>query len=513
MAENFDIAKFLKENSLGSYGILGKYVDLQPLKEVDGDYDMADIKKFRANQLAMKNKDWNSGESFGNTDAAFKINLDGPVTDDMKQYAELNGIEYKDVSTDFQSMFDFYADDEETLKKFIDEFYSDGADEDDLEAMYDGIKGSMSETEDLSGQAAQEYDSEETGFSGKIQLSYYDHPSISTSFGKRAVKVFQKWIASKFKGTATVLEDESPWLDEITFKLSGLQGVSSIEDVISAYHEMRDAQMDKVRSTGGPFSILASWMVFKPEESEIKEDEEDLGGWDGDRKNVQYDGQYDDKSGPAIANENKEQEGFDRMMGLIDQSLVSKLPLLKKAVDLARTKGLSDSAIFNMLSSNSLVSKSVNDLVDDGFDSQDIVDFFGTDFSEDDPQFEDDMSKMINRIVRGYGYIDPEYVEQTWEMASDIPFEEVQDKVFAELVRVGLTNYDDIDEVEEMKEGDYEYTSAEDFDLKPQEGPNDPLGPNVSKTPRLDFQNAIYAANESGLYKEELIILVNQNSK
>jgi hypothetical protein len=65
-----------------------------------------------------------------------------------------------------------------------------------------------------------------------------------------------------------------------------------------------------------------------------------------------------------------------------------------------------------------------------------------------------------------------------------------------------------------MKEaGDYEYTSAEDFDLKPQEGPNDPLGPDVSKTPRADFQDAIYAANKSGLYKEELIILVNQNSK
>jgi hypothetical protein len=336
MADNFNIAKFLKENSLGSYGILGKYVDLQPLKEVDDDYDMADIKKFRANQLAMKNKDFNSGESFGNTDAAFKINLDGPVTDDMKQYAELNGIGYKDESTDFQPMFDFYADDKETLKNFIDAFYSAGMDEEDLEAMYDGIKGSMSETEDLGGyddqsgpataNEASNYDSEETGFSGKIQLSYYDHPSISTSFGKRAVKAFQKWIASEFKGTATVLEDESKWLDEITFQLSGLQGVSSIEDVISAYHKMRDAEMDKdFLSPSGPFSILASWMVFKPEESEIKEDEEDLGGWDGDKKNVQYDGQYDDKSGPAMANEEVEMGQGDLHIGeeyeILDQGM------------------------------------------------------------------------------------------------------------------------------------------------------------------------------------------------
>lgn len=35
MADNFNIAKFLKENNLGSYGILGKYVDLHPLKEAN----------------------------------------------------------------------------------------------------------------------------------------------------------------------------------------------------------------------------------------------------------------------------------------------------------------------------------------------------------------------------------------------------------------------------------------------------------------------------------------------
>ena len=132
---------------------------------------------------------------------------------------------------------------------------------------------------------------------------------------------------------------------------------------------------------------------------------------------------------------------------------------------------------------------------------------------EDDPQFEDDMSKMINHIVRGYGYIDPEYVQQTWEMASDIPFGEVQDKVFAELVRAGLTNYDDIDEVEEMKEGDYEYKSAEEFDMEPQEGPNDPLGPNASKYPRADFADAVYAANQAGISKDELIRLINQNAR
>lgn len=33
--QNFDIAKYLREHQLGSYGILNHYVDLKPLKEED----------------------------------------------------------------------------------------------------------------------------------------------------------------------------------------------------------------------------------------------------------------------------------------------------------------------------------------------------------------------------------------------------------------------------------------------------------------------------------------------
>ena len=74
----------------------------------------------------------------------------------------------------------------------------------------------------------------------------------------------------------------------------------------------------------GSYGILGKYVDLHP----LKEDS----GYD-DGKDNQYDGQYDAEHGPAIANENVEQEGFHRMMGLIDQSIVSKLPLLKKAVD------------------------------------------------------------------------------------------------------------------------------------------------------------------------------------
>lgn len=38
--ENFDIAKYLKEHQLGSYGILNHYVDLKPLKEEESEVEL-----------------------------------------------------------------------------------------------------------------------------------------------------------------------------------------------------------------------------------------------------------------------------------------------------------------------------------------------------------------------------------------------------------------------------------------------------------------------------------------
>ena len=79
-----------------------------------------------------------------------------------------------------------------------------------------------------------------------------------------------------------------------------------------------------------------------------------------------------------------EQGQFDRMMGLINTSLEAQLPMLKKAVDKARQIGFNDKQIFGMLQTSPITGQSVKDLVDDGFDGQEIVDFFATDFSQDE---------------------------------------------------------------------------------------------------------------------------------
>ena len=79
-----------------------------------------------------------------------------------------------------------------------------------------------------------------------------------------------------------------------------------------------------------------------------------------------------------------EQGQFDRMMGLINTSLEPQLPMLKKAVDKARQVGFNDKQIFGMLQTSPITGQSVKDLVDDGFDGQEIVDFFATDFSQNE---------------------------------------------------------------------------------------------------------------------------------
>jgi hypothetical protein len=46
---DFDIAKYLKEHQLGSYGILNHYVDLKPLKEETSDSDLDKAAKIAGN--------------------------------------------------------------------------------------------------------------------------------------------------------------------------------------------------------------------------------------------------------------------------------------------------------------------------------------------------------------------------------------------------------------------------------------------------------------------------------
>ena len=68
-------------------------------------------------------------------------------------------------------------------------------------------------------------------------------------------------------------------------------------------------------------------------------------------------------------------------------------------------------------------------------------------------QFTTDLKDMIKDIKRGYGWIDPEYVEDTWENTSNsIDFELVKSEIYRQLIKAGLLAKSDDDNEEEAGE-------------------------------------------------------------
>ena len=58
--------------------------------------------------------------------------------------------------------------------------------------------------------------------------------------------------------------------------------------------------------------------------------------------------------------------------------------------------------------------------------------------------FEMDYADMVKNIKSGYGWIDPEYVANTWENSSDtIDFEIVKDEIYNRLIKAGLLFFAD----------------------------------------------------------------------
>ena len=65
-------------------------------------------------------------------------------------------------------------------------------------------------------------------------------------------------------------------------------------------------------------------------------------------------------------------------------------------------------------------------------------------------RFEMDLKDMIKDIKRGYGWIDPEFVEDTWENTSDtIDFKIVKAEVYKRLIAAGILAYADEENEEE----------------------------------------------------------------
>jgi hypothetical protein len=65
-------------------------------------------------------------------------------------------------------------------------------------------------------------------------------------------------------------------------------------------------------------------------------------------------------------------------------------------------------------------------------------------------QFEKDFADMVKNIKQGFGWIDPEYVEETWENSSDsIDFDLVKAEIYKRLIKAGLLWHTDENDGEE----------------------------------------------------------------
>lgn len=84
-------------------------------------------------------------------------------------------------------------------------------------------------------------------------------------------------------------------------------------------------------------------------------------------------------------------------------------------------------------------------------------------------QFIEDIETVVAHIKDGYGTIGSDYVQQAWEAFSDIPFDTVEEEVFAELMAKGVVDdhsyYDD--NINEMEPDGDQYDGVYDAELGP----------------------------------------------
>ena len=130
----------------------------------------------------------------------------------------------------------------------------------------------------------------------------------------------------------------------------------------------------------GPFSMFQPYTDLNPLKEESEEQLDTKIPYKGPDPHLDGMGSDFEQAEPVEEAFDEEHQAHNRMMSLIDTDLEAKLPMINKAVNIARTRGLNDKAIFTMLSTLPIAQNSVQSLIDDGFDQQDIVDFFATDF-------------------------------------------------------------------------------------------------------------------------------------
>jgi hypothetical protein len=329
--KDFNIAKYLKEHSLGSHGILGKYVDLQALKEEEAGLGQ---------QKAMKEPYEGPEDPIdglgGKLDRDMDVSMNEMDGDDMENpwMEEVDGTEAYKVGN-----WTCYYDHPGILVWSYKDMPFDKL------AVY----------------ATPNYDGDDTT---PIQIDVDGQNDDTMALNQGIFADFNEYAQAMMPYLNRIEDLESNWGSLAPTDEAKVQEVEDID--MNEYDQLLGAIERLLRQGETSQNILR---VVK----------DTLGMNEGIEDDSFMQAQRDASSG-------FESEDHDRMMGLIDTVLIPQLPKIKKAVDLARQRGLSDMAVLKMLSTNSLTRDTIEFLIDDGFDPQDIVDFFATDFSmqEDD---------------------------------------------------------------------------------------------------------------------------------
>jgi hypothetical protein len=341
--KDFNIAKYLKEHSLGSHGILGKYVDLQALKEEETNLGQQKAMKepYEGPENPIdglggklnRHMDVSMNEMNGDMENSWMKDVDGTeayTVGDWKCYYDYPGVlvwSYKDMPFDKIAIYatpNYDGDDTTPIQIDVN------GENEDMMALNQGIFADFNE-----------YAAAMKPYLNRIEN---DNPKPKSTYVTDDSEDDKGFI---------VPEDDAR--------------VEEAEEIdMNEYDQLLGAIENLLRQGESAQNILR---VVK----------DTLGMNEGMEDDSFIQAQRDAASG-------FESEDQNRMMGLIDTILIPQLPKIKKAVDLARQRGLSDMAVLKMLATNSLTRGTIKNLIDDGFDPQDIVDFFATDFSmqEDD---------------------------------------------------------------------------------------------------------------------------------
>ena len=376
--KDFNIAKYLKEHNLGAHGILGKYVDLQALKEEETGLGQ---------QKAMKEPYEGPKDPIDGLGGKLDRNMDVSMNEDAESALDKMSREYEawleqnnlpPMSAD-ELWYDDSIEKTDAQKKYLEDFiYRWNEAEEEL----DQIDDENTWMQDVDGTDA---------YKVGEWTCYYDYPGIlAWSFRDEPFSEVAVYATPGYDGN-----DSTPIqldVDEITVSNQTIN-----KGVFANFQEYAQAMkpyLDKIASKYIEPGTYDEAKVQEAEEIDMNEYDQLLGAIE----NLLRQGEtaqnilqvVKDTLGMNEAmdfdGEESESGKHDRMMGLIDRTLESQLGKVKKVIDAARNRGLRDMAIFKMLSTWDLTMQSVQDLVNDGFEAQDIVDFFATDFSlsEDD---------------------------------------------------------------------------------------------------------------------------------